>query len=62
MSDRTLLGASFQTTLPNAPPGQYVVLRYETKGGGAKAVVEMVTPMKDEDGRWRVAGYYIRPK
>jgi hypothetical protein len=62
LGDRTLLDASFQTTLPKAPPGQYVVLQYETKGGGAKTVVEMVTPMKDKDGRWRVAGYYIRPK
>ena len=62
LGGRALLSASFQTRLPNAPPGQYVVLQYETKGGGGKTVIEMVTPMKDEDGRWRVAGYYIRPK
>jgi hypothetical protein len=62
LGDRTLLGASFRSRLPNAPAGQYVVLQYETKGGGGKTVVELVTPMKDEDGRWRVAGYYIRPK
>lgn len=62
LGERALLSASFQARLPSAPPGRYVVLLYETKAGGGKTVVEMVTPMKDEDGRWRVAGYYIRPK
>jgi hypothetical protein len=57
---RKLLGASFQTKLPNAPPGEYVVLQYQTQAGGEKTVVETVTPMKDEDGNWRVSGYFIR--
>ena len=59
---RTLLAASFQTKLPNAPPGKYVVLRYQTRVRGDKTVVETVTPMVDEDGVWRVSGYYIRPE
>jgi len=58
---RKLLGASFQTRLPNAPPGEYVVLQYETTAGGGRTVVETVTPMKDSDGTWRVSGYYVRP-
>jgi hypothetical protein len=57
---RELLVASFQTKLPNAPPGPYVVLQYRTQAGGQKTVVETVTPMKDEDGRWRVSGYFVR--
>lgn len=60
--ERQQLGASFQTKLPNAPPGQYVVLQYRTKVGGGKTVVETVTPMKDADGKWRVSGYYVRPE
>jgi hypothetical protein len=60
--ERQGVGASFQTKLPNAPPGQYVVLQYRTKTGGGKIVVETVTPMKDADGKWRVSGYYIRPE
>ena len=28
--------------------------------GAGYAVSEMVTPMRDADGKWRVAGYYIR--
>ncbi len=59
---RKLLGASFQTNLPGAPPGEYVVLQYQAKVGGGKTVIETVTPMKDQDGSWRVSGYYIRPE
>jgi Protein of unknown function (DUF4019) len=59
---RKLLGAAFQTKLPNAPPGEYVVLQYQTAAGGARRVVETVTPMKERDGRWRVSGYYVRPQ
>lgn len=60
--ERTLVGSSWQTTLPNAPPGQYVVLQYRTRAGGGKRVIETVTPMKDSDGTWRVSGYYVRPE
>lgn len=53
---RKLLSASFQSKLPNAPPGEYVVLQYQTQADGSKTVVETVTPMKDKDGSWRVSG------
>lgn len=59
---RKLLSASFTTRLPNAPPGQYVVLQFETQVAGERAVVETVTPMKDADGTWRVSGYFVRPR
>jgi Protein of unknown function (DUF4019) len=59
---RKLLSGSFTTTLPNVPPGQYVVLQYETQVSGGRAVVETVTPMKDADGHWRASGYYVRPR
>jgi Protein of unknown function (DUF4019) len=62
LGTRTLLGASFQTKLPSAPPGEYVVLQYRTKAGGGRTIVETVTPMKDPDGQWRVSGYYVRPQ
>ena len=59
---RTLLSASFQTKLPSAPPGEYVVLQYRTKAGGGRTIVETITPMMEPDGRWRISGYYIRPE
>ena len=59
---RKLLTAAFRRHLPNAPPGEYVVLLYETKVGGNRTVVETVTPMKESDERWRVSGYFVRPQ
>ncbi len=59
---RSLISAAFTTTLPEAPPGQYVVLQYETGVAGGRTVVETVTPRRDPDGRWRVSGYYVRPR
>ena len=60
--ERQQVEAVFRTKLPNAPPGNYVVLQYRTKTGGGRTVVETVTPMKESDSVWRVSGYYIRPE
>lgn len=62
LGERSLLGTTYSTQLPNVPPGEYVVLQYRTKAGTGKTVVETVTPAKGADGRWRVAGYYVRPE
>ena len=53
---RKLVSSQFTRTLPGVPDGEYVVLRYETEFANKKNAVETVTPMKDSDGRWRVAG------
>ena len=57
--DRTLLTATWSTTLPGAPDGEYVVLQFRTVFANKAQAVETVTPMLDE-GRWRVSGYYVR--
>jgi hypothetical protein len=57
---RKLVSAQFTRTLPGAPDGEYVVLRYDTAFENKKSSVETVTPMKDSDGAWRVSGYYIQ--
>jgi hypothetical protein len=59
---RHLLGARYETSLPNAPPGKYVILQYETGVSQGRTVVETVVPSLDTDGRWRVGGYFIRPR
>jgi hypothetical protein len=59
---RTLLSAAYRTELPGVPPGEYVVMQYETEVAGDRTIVETVTPMRESDGRWRVSGYYIRPR
>jgi hypothetical protein len=57
---RRLKSKQYATSLPGAPDGEYVVIQYEASFENKKAAVETVTPMLDEDGNWRVSGYYIR--
>ncbi len=57
--ERHLASATYTTTLPGAPDGEYVVLQFQTRFANKAEAVETVTPMMD-DGQWRVAGYYIR--
>ena len=52
--------ATFTTTLPGAPDGEYVVIQYETSFENKRSAVETVTPMREPDGTWRVSGYYIK--
>jgi hypothetical protein len=57
---RELQSATFKRTLPGAPDGAYVVIRFAASFANKAAAIETVTPMKDDDGTWRVAGYYIK--
>jgi len=56
---RSLLSATYATTLPGAPDGEYVVLQFQTAFENKAQAVETVTPMLD-GGQWRVSGYYVR--
>jgi hypothetical protein len=57
---RTLQSAQPATSLPGAPDGEYVVLQYSTSFEHKQAATETVTPMRQPDGSWRVAGYFIK--
>ena len=52
--------ARYTTDPPNAPPGQYVFLQYETDVSGGRHVVETVIPTLDGKRGWRVSGYFVR--
>jgi hypothetical protein len=52
--------ATYSTSLPGAPDGQYVVIQYDSSFQNKKSAIETVTPMLDKDGQWRVSGYQIR--
>jgi len=56
---RKIRSKKYETTLPGAPDGEYVVILFDTSFENKKSTVETVTPMMDKDGRWRVSGYYI---
>jgi len=57
---RRLTNAQFTHTLPGAPDGDYFVLQFATQFENKATATETVTPMKGQDGNWRVSGYYIK--
>jgi hypothetical protein len=57
---RKVKSTSYKTSLPGAPDGQYVVVEFETSFENKKSAIETVTPMMDNDGKWRVSGYFIK--
>lgn len=56
---RSLISATYATSLPGAPDGEYVVLQFATIFTNKAKAVETITPMLDA-GRWRVSGYFVR--
>ena len=60
VESRKLKSATYTTSLPGAPDGQYVVIQYDSSFQQKKSAVETVTPMRDKDGQWRVSGYFIK--
>ena len=56
---RKLRSATFMTEVPKAPPGEYVVVEFDTSFENRPCSVERVTPMKENDGTWKVSGYYL---
>jgi uncharacterized protein DUF4019 len=60
MLSRKVTSATYSKTLPGAPDGEYVVIRYDSRFEHKQSAVETVTPMLDKDGKWRVSGYYIK--
>jgi len=57
---RELKSKRYAEELPGAPDGEYVVIEYETSFQKKRNGTETITPMKDTDGEWRVAGYFVK--
>jgi hypothetical protein len=57
---RKVKSKKFTTQLPGAPDGKYLIIQFNTSFEHKKSAVETVTPMMDNDGKWRVSGYYIK--
>ena len=62
VKSRKLQSATFAASLPQAPPGEYVIVQYDTVFEGTPGAVETVTAVREKDGSWKAAGYFIRPK
>jgi Protein of unknown function (DUF4019) len=60
VKSRSVLAAKFTRTLPGAPDGEYVVIRFTTSFEHMASATETVTQVKEADGQWRVGGYFIK--
>jgi Protein of unknown function (DUF4019) len=56
---RTLTSATHATSLPGAPDGDYEVVKFQTEFEHKASAIETVTTVRQPDGSWRVAGYFI---
>ena len=57
---RKIVKTQSATSLPGAPDGNYLVMQFDTSFANKKSAVETVTFMREKDGNWRAAGYYIK--
>jgi hypothetical protein len=60
MRSRFVDSASFTSAMPGAPDGEYTILQFSSNFAKKAIALETVTMMKEEDGTWRVAGYFIK--
>ena len=56
---RFLKGATFETSLPGAPDGEYFVIQFETNFEHKQSSVETVTTVRQASA-WKPAGYFIK--
>lgn len=56
---RTLTSATHATSLPGAPDGDYELVKFQTEFEHKASAIETVTTVRQADGSWRVAGYFI---
>lgn len=59
LRSRRFLGAEFAKSLPGVPDGDYAIVRFQTAFEKKAAAIETIS-MTAEDGKWKVAGYFIR--
>jgi hypothetical protein len=57
---RTVDSAVTETTLPDAPYGEYVVMQFHASFANMNRATETVTFSPEKDGQWRASGYYIK--
>jgi hypothetical protein len=59
LQSRNLMDASYSTTVPGAPEGQYVTLHYAASFANRQDAVETVV-LAFAKSYWRVSGYFIK--
>lgn len=57
---RQLKSATYTTKLPNASPGEYVVIQYDTSYEKSTGMVETLVMVLEKNGSWKATGYFIK--
>ncbi len=58
--ERNVTTKTYKTSVPGAPDGEYVVIKFQAKFEHKASAIETITPSKEQDGTWRVSGYFIK--
>jgi hypothetical protein len=58
--ERKVRRTAHVTSLPGVPEGDYLIIEFDTSFDNKAAAIETISPARDADGNWGVAGYYIR--
>ena len=59
LEQRNMETVTFHGTLPDAPDGEYVTLRFDSSFESMASAVEIVVVVKEQDSIWRVIGYFF---
>lgn len=60
LKSRQVLSSTYTHTLPGAPDGDYVVISYASHFQNKANAIEIVTPLREKDGVWRISGYFVK--
>ena len=60
VNQRAVKSSQYLTSPPGAPDGEYVLILFQTSFAKKQHAIETVTPALDQDGKWRVSGYFIK--
>ena len=59
LDERMLSASEPQESLPEAPPGEYIIFTFDSSFENNKYITEVVAVAKGSDGVWRIIGYYF---
>jgi hypothetical protein len=60
VDSRAVRSSEYSTTMPGAPDGEYVVVKFDTSFENKQTAMETVILKKEPEGAWKVSGYFIR--
>lgn len=61
LKTRGVMAGTAAPKLVRLPTGDAVVIQFASSFENFPAAVETVSPMREQDGSWKVSGYYVKP-